>query len=438
MGDTTQGMVPLYEGLEGGEVKTSVHEKLTTFLSLALSPSYPSSSTPSSSSILHFNPGISSLIISRSSTGSLNFDNCPRTEDLEYDESCYLDAFREHISTIGPLSIDCVSFGTHFCVFKCKGISSVFSCGLQSLYDCDECVHGPDRKKENWIQVISKSFDERVQKISIGEMHCLVLTENGNVYSVGRGTSGELGLGVLVAWQQELTQIKIDKKIIDISAGSHYSIFVSSDGLVYTCGSAAYCRLGISNKDENEENDDDGSVLSPKWVSILEGIHVTRCFAGTWHAMVVVDSTADVFVWGWNKFGQIGSISGENDIVPEPKRLTCFDFLVNAKDTKREDVDFTIHDIVLGSFCSLIVVVLSNGKSCVFVLGLDGNDRSMLKLPFDFDRKENENKDNSQYDFSDILYRAPFLQLPVYMKIVEPTSQIILMWEAPVHSAIGP
>ena len=405
----------------------SVHEKLNTFLS---SITLSATTTTSSSSILHFNPGISELVV-RASSGALEFRQHPKMKGPDNNEHGYISELKEYLSRFNQLFVDHISFGTHFCVFTCKDSSNIFACGLQNIYkQHDNNKHDlqKDEVKE-WIQLIATNqLDGKINKISVGEMHCLLLTENGNVYSLGRGTSGELGLGSLITWQEVPTLIKIGKIITDISAGSHYSIFVSSDGSVYTCGNAAYCRLGQSN-DENNSSINDDDILIPTLVESLQGVHVTRCYAGTWHSMVVVDSTADVFVWGWNKFGQLGLgfLEGK-DIIPNPLRLSCFDFLLHIKDKKGQDFDYKIHDIVLGSFCSLITVILSNGNSCVFVFGIDQNDNSIFRLPFDFDGISNKNDHENQHEFTDVLYHLPMLELPVYMNVTEPNDQIIVLW----------
>ena len=363
----------------------------------------------------------------------MEFQPNAHTDDLDFNESeshGYIGALREYISRQGQLCVDCIGFGTHFCVFTDRDIDTdlltLWECGMSSLHGNYNDGEKTMDDKAYHVEKIATEVG-KIKKISIGEMHCLLLCEDGKVYSLGRGTSGELGLGVPISFQKQPSLINMDKDIIDVSAGSHYSIFVACDGTVYTCGNGAYCRLGhtIGSNDEND------NIQIPTIIDTLQGIHVTRCFAGTWHAMVAVDSTGDVLAWGWNKFGQIGNNSG--NIQPQPKRLQCFDFLLLTKDEKGKEIDFKIHDIVLGSYCSLIAITLSTGKTCVFIFGIDEDKKSMSNLPLDFDdnnTSDHQHEDGGQfgYDYTDVLYHRHSLCPPVYMNIADPSDQVILMW----------
>ena len=96
--------------------------------------------------------------------------------------------------------------------------------------------------------------------------------------------------------------------IIDIACGSNHSIVVvEPGGEVYTFGCGAYLRLG---------HGDDQNRQSPTLVTALQGVgsllsdgRMSGCVlvsADTWHS-VAVSGSGDVYGWGWNHFGQIGS-----------------------------------------------------------------------------------------------------------------------------------
>ena len=77
-----------------------------------------------------------------------------------------------------------------------------------------------------------------------GGGHMLMLDRAGNVYTTGWNNVGQLGLGHT---QSVHVFTKIDSfcdKIIEIAAGWDFSIFLTEQGEVFTCGSNAFGQLG--------------------------------------------------------------------------------------------------------------------------------------------------------------------------------------------------
>ena len=74
-----------------------------------------------------------------------------------------------------------------------------------------------------------------VKSIATGYSHSLALLENGQVYSWGLGTSGQLGNGT----ESNSTQpVKVDgiSNIVKIDAYKNMSIALAEDGIVYVWG----------------------------------------------------------------------------------------------------------------------------------------------------------------------------------------------------------
>ena len=88
-----------------------------------------------------------------------------------------------------------------------------------------------------------------VVRIAAGASHMLAVTKEGNVYSVGLGTSGQLG--VKSTANSSYAQKVLDEtgegylsNIIDVSAGLAHSVALDSDGKVYAWGKGANYQLG--------------------------------------------------------------------------------------------------------------------------------------------------------------------------------------------------
>eukprot|EP01080_Neovahlkampfia_damariscottae_P000770 gene770-9020_t len=84
---------------------------------------------------------------------------------------------------------------------------------------------------------------EKVETISCGFHHTLLLTENGKVYSFGANGNGELGIGTTIA--ATTSQLVPIDNIVAISAGNEFSIVVSSNGSLIGFGSDYFGRLGL-------------------------------------------------------------------------------------------------------------------------------------------------------------------------------------------------
>jgi len=75
---------------------------------------------------------------------------------------------------------------------------------------------------------------------------------------------------------------------------------VTSKDYTYSFGSGCYFRLGQGDAEFRS---------SPTLVEGLQGCgSVQAIAAGTWHGVVVMAGSNEVFAWGWNKWGQIGGI----------------------------------------------------------------------------------------------------------------------------------
>ncbi len=93
---------------------------------------------------------------------------------------------------------------------------------------------------------------QNVVKISVGTSHTMALTKDGNVYSWGNNSCGELGIDS-VNNSNFATQVKDTsgngylENIIDISCGDESSSALNKNGVIYTWGKNDYGQLGIGN-----------------------------------------------------------------------------------------------------------------------------------------------------------------------------------------------
>uniref|UniRef100_A0A8C9FAF5 BTB domain-containing protein n=1 Tax=Pavo cristatus TaxID=9049 RepID=A0A8C9FAF5_PAVCR len=176
----------------------------------------------------------------------------------------------------------------------------------------------------------------------------LYVTENDEVFVLGMNCSGCLGTGDV---QSTIEPKRLDslcgKKIACLSYGSGpHVVLATEEGEVYTWGHNAYSQLGNGTTNHG---------LVPCQVSTnLVNKKVIEVACGSHHSMVLT-SDGEVYTWGYNNSGQVGSGSTANQ--PIPRRVTsCLQNKV-------------VVNIACGQMCSMAVV--ENGE--VYVWGYNGN-----------------------------------------------------------------
>eukprot|EP00635_Sarcinochrysidales_sp_CCMP3193_P014236 CAMPEP_0118906832 /NCGR_PEP_ID=MMETSP1166-20130328/10554_1 /TAXON_ID=1104430 /ORGANISM="Chrysoreinhardia sp, Strain CCMP3193" /LENGTH=593 /DNA_ID=CAMNT_0006846189 /DNA_START=206 /DNA_END=1983 /DNA_ORIENTATION=- len=175
--------------------------------------------------------------------------------------------------------------------------------------------------------------------VSAGGSHELVVSQTtGRLYSRGRGTCGQLGLGLTVETtnprkvsfssssgrSSQLKQKNANKKIAHVAAGAYGSLAVDEDGDLYAFGKAAASSMAGIQQQVNNNNNDLATprlVLFPRSTANFGGCggpRIVACSAGTHHCLAV-DSDGFVWSWGKNTHGQLGL--GSVRAGPTPPRL---------------------------------------------------------------------------------------------------------------------
>ena len=137
----------------------------------------------------------------------------------------------------------------------------------------------------------------RVRSISVSR-HCLAVTETGEVFSWGCESEGACGHGR--HWMSSTsTPRKIDSlagtRVRSASAGDGHSIAVTEDGVVYSFGRGHAGQLG---------HGDEVDVYSPKVVEALGCVHITSVAAGETNSLALA-AGGSVFSWGSSKNAKI-------------------------------------------------------------------------------------------------------------------------------------
>jgi RCC1 and BTB domain-containing protein len=143
--------------------------------------------------------------------------------------------------------------------------------------------HG-DEINRSTPKLISGLAGKKAKEVACGGYHTIVRTDNGNVYSFGNGTEGQLGH---CSFENKLTPTLIQqaqlegKCVVQVACGWTHTMVLTSEGRLYTWGSGRVGRLGH------------GSELKtcvPSVVESLLGYKVVHIASQNSHSVALVNS----------------------------------------------------------------------------------------------------------------------------------------------------
>ncbi|XP_072988298.1 ultraviolet-B receptor UVR8 [Typha latifolia] len=146
-------------------------------------------------------------------------------------------------------------------------------------------------------------------QVSCGAVHVVALSEDGLLQAWGYNEYGQLGRGftceglqgarILNAYAKFLDEAPEVVKIVKVSCGEYHSAAISEDGEVYTWGLGSMGQLGHCSLQYGEKE------LLPRRVVALDGIVVKDVACGGVHTCALTPEGA-LYAWGGGQAGQLG------------------------------------------------------------------------------------------------------------------------------------
>ena len=143
----------------------------------------------------------------------------------------------------------------------------------------------------------------------------IVLMDNGEVWVWGHNAYGQLGVGntAVVLVPTKVTALN-GVNIVDVQLGKTHSqnarrhtLFLADDGSLYACGYNLYGQLGIGNT----TNQSTPQLLSKSDWSQIYAMGEDGGFSAG------IDTSGDLYMWGYNARGQLGIGSTTNQSTPQ-------------------------------------------------------------------------------------------------------------------------
>ncbi|KAF5898052.1 putative E3 ubiquitin-protein ligase HERC3, partial [Clarias magur] len=150
-------------------------------------------------------------------------------------------------------------------------------------------------------------------QISAGGDHSFALSLSGAVFGWGRNGAGQLGLGDTDDRHAPVCVKSLNlKKAVSISCGEDHTAVLTKGGLLFTFGSGRYGQLG-----HNSRRDE----LLPRVVAEFWGSKVSQVACGGHHTLALVESSNTIYSFGRGEQGQLGNGLRTDQCVPFPVKL---------------------------------------------------------------------------------------------------------------------
>ncbi|XP_044727132.1 probable E3 ubiquitin-protein ligase HERC4 isoform X2 [Chrysoperla carnea] len=145
--------------------------------------------------------------------------------------------------------------------------------------------------------------------IACGGNHSFAVSRSGAVFGWGRNSFGQLGINDEIdkAYPVQLKTLR-NIKVRHICCGEDFSVFLTLDGGVFTCGGNQFGQLGHGGT-SNE--------ILPRKVVELMGSTITQVCSGRRHTLALVPSRGRIYSFGVGGAGQLGTRQNQNYATPQ-------------------------------------------------------------------------------------------------------------------------
>ena len=198
-------------------------------------------------------------------------------------------------------NISAISTGYSHSIYQ-NDLGEIFSCGYNKFGQC-----GLGHFDSNLItpSLILDALSNIVQFVC-GCHHSLFLDSEGNVYSVGDNYHGQLGLGHNTN-QSVLNKIPNIPPIKIISSVNLSCYLIDFEGNLWSFGYNGYGQLGQGDKT---------NINTPKIISTLKDIQQISYESCLGRHFMAKNSQNQIFVTGNNDWGQLGTGDTQNVSIP--------------------------------------------------------------------------------------------------------------------------
>lgn len=163
--------------------------------------------------------------------------------------------------------------------------------------------HGLGCVSEQVPRVVAALRDKRVAQVACGGAHTAVVTETGEVFTMGLNDYGQLGHTPEALHVPVPLQVDLPDEAVGVAAGHFHTLALMRNGALWAWGRSSHGCLGLGKQASR------GAVPQPSLVKALQGVRITSIAAGMEHSLAASDG-GELFSWGSSASGRLGHGSG--------------------------------------------------------------------------------------------------------------------------------
>ena len=137
--------------------------------------------------------------------------------------------------------------------------------------------------------------------------------------------------------------------IIKVASGNDHTAALTTSGTVYTWGCAEQGQLGRVKECFTSRGGRRGLkyILIPTQVRFRRGLKFKDVFCGSYCTFIVAKNSCDVYAWGLNNYGQLGT--GDNENAYDPVKLDSLTEINTDKDNHIKIASGQHHTVIMTS-----------------------------------------------------------------------------------------
>ncbi|XP_006879568.1 PREDICTED: RCC1 and BTB domain-containing protein 1 isoform X2 [Elephantulus edwardii] len=200
------------------------------------------------------------------------------------------------------------------CVFGTSGNEALYVTDNDEVFvfglNYSNCLGTGDNQSTLVPKKLEALCGKKIKSLSYGSApHVLLSTEDGVVYAWGHNGYSQLGNGTTnqgIAPIQVCTNLLI-KQVIEVACGSHHSMALAADGEVFAWGYNNCGQVGSGS-----------TANQPTPRKVTNCLHIKKVVGiacGQTSSMAVLDN-GEVYGWGYNGNGQLGLGNNGNQLTP--------------------------------------------------------------------------------------------------------------------------
>ncbi|CEM23223.1 unnamed protein product [Vitrella brassicaformis CCMP3155] len=207
-----------------------------------------------------------------------------------------------------------IAVGSEHAAFVDSG--KLYTYGANKYRQLGRPSRGPKADEDNEPGLVELDVASPIVQLACGAFHTAALTADGRLFTWGWGGSFFSGCNGLGHGDRKTREtptevskfIEIDDPVKYVTCGYQQTLALTASNTVYGCGKGEFGRLGRGHNSDQLEFEE-----VEYFSTLFMRPEILKLTTGTNHS-IALTKTGELYVWGRNDRGQLGTSDGTGDI----------------------------------------------------------------------------------------------------------------------------